>query len=295
MSKITYEKVIVNTVAKVGSANFLKCKYSQSTKIYHGHSLLTLQDTLNNKSNCLIIIGIRNPIERNLSYLFQTYNNKSHNDVKTKKNNYKGELCYIPNLTRYATPEVIIDLYFKQKYHNTFNEWFEEFLNITKITNFDKDKGVDFYKFPNNNTIMIYTLEKLTANYKYIKEQLGIVSNIENRNNSDYRSYSKIYEQVKQKIVYKKEYLDNLLNTDIMRLFYNENDINFFYSKYQVEDNYDLEAGKAETDSNVSEHDDEKEAIEDTKRGEEEKEVVDIADESPEDEKKEDETQDDKI
>ena len=161
MSKITYETVIVNTVAKVGSANFLNCRYSQSRKIHHGHSLLTLQNTLNNKSNCLIIVGIRNPIDRNLSYLFQTYKDNFCNDVKTKKNSYKGELCYIPKvydtkLKRYATPEVIIDLYFKQKYHNTFNEWFEEFLNITKITNFDKDKGVEFYKFPNNNTIMIY-------------------------------------------------------------------------------------------------------------------------------------------
>ena len=239
MSEITYKTVIINTVAKVGSANFLKCKYSQSTKIYHGHNLLTLQIALNNKSNCLIIVGIRNPIDRNLSYLFQTYDKKCFNNVRTKKNNYKGELCYIPKvydtkMKRYAKPEVIIDLYFKQKYHNTFNEWFEEFLDITKITNFDKDKGVDFYKFPNNNTIMIYTLEKLTENEKYIKEQLGIVSDIKNKNNSDYRNYSKIYKQVKEKIVYKKEYLDNLLNTDIMRLFYNENDINFFYSKYKT-------------------------------------------------------------
>ena len=57
--------------------------------------MLTLRDVLNNKSNCLIIVGIRNPIDRNLSYLFQTYKDKDYNDVKTKKNNYKGEFCYI--------------------------------------------------------------------------------------------------------------------------------------------------------------------------------------------------------
>ena len=87
MSKITYETVIVNTVAKVGSSNFLSCNYSQSAKIHvhHGHSLLTLQNTLNNKSNCLIIVGIRNPIDRNLSYLFQTYNEKELFGVETKK------------------------------------------------------------------------------------------------------------------------------------------------------------------------------------------------------------------
>ena len=240
MSKITYKTVIINTVAKVGTSNFTRCKFSQSKhKILHGHSLLDLKNTLNKKSNCLIIVGIRNPIDRNLSYLFQHYKSNNFNNVQTKKNNYKGELTYIPEvydetLKRYATPEVIIDLYFKQKYHNTFNEWFEEFLDITKITNFDKDKGVDFYKFPNNNTIMIYTMEKLTANDKYIKEQLGIVNNIKNINDSNKRDYSEIYKQVKQKIIYKKEYLDNLLNTDIMRLFYNENDINFFYSKYKT-------------------------------------------------------------
>ena len=65
----------------------------------------------------IIIVGIRNPIDRNLSYLFQTCSDNFCNSVGTKKNNYNGELCYIPGvydrkLKRYATPEVIIDLYF---------------------------------------------------------------------------------------------------------------------------------------------------------------------------------------
>lgn len=54
MYKIIYETVIFNTVANVGSSNFLNCKYSQSTKIHNSHNLLTLKNTLNNKSNCLI-------------------------------------------------------------------------------------------------------------------------------------------------------------------------------------------------------------------------------------------------
>ena len=236
MSKITFNTVIVNTVAKVGSANFLRCKYSQSKTIEFSHKLLTLKNILNKKSNCLIILGIRNPIERNLSYLFQTYNDNFYNDVGTKKNNYKGEYCYIEEIAKEKFPssEKIVDLYFKQKYHNTFNEWFEEFLDITKITNFDKDKGIEFYKFPNNNTIMIYTMEKLNENEKYIIEKLGIIGELKNINNSVNRDYYEIYKEVKQKIVYKKEYLDNLLNTDIMRLFYNDNDIKFFFSKYKT-------------------------------------------------------------
>lgn len=236
MSKITYDRIIINTVAKVGSANFLKCNYSQSKDISHGHSLLELQNILNTKSNSLIIVGVRNPIDRNLSYLFQTYNNEYYNNVQTKKNNYKGEYCYISKMVnnKFLHSEEIIDLYFEQKYHNTFNEWFEEFLDITKISKFNRDKGVDFYNFSNNNTIMIYTLEKLSENEKYIIDKLGIMGRITNINNSEKADYYKIYNEVKQTIAYSKKYVDNLVNTDIMRLFYNDNDIKYFLRKIKI-------------------------------------------------------------
>lgn len=244
--KIVFDKVKVITVAKVASANF-NCNYSQTKNVHHGHSLLTLKNTLKNESNCLIIVGIRNPIDRNLSYLFQTFNDKIYNNVQTKKNNYKCEYCYIDGMSNDNTPifnnsnikinysaKEIIDLYFKQKYHNTFNEWFEEFLEITKINSFNRYKGIDFYNFPNNNTIMIYTMEKLSENYKYISYILGGMDNLNNVNNSNKRGYNKIYKEVKETIVYKKEYLDNLLDTKIMRLFYNDSDIKKFYSKYKT-------------------------------------------------------------
>ena len=176
MNDLNFNKIMINTVAKVGSANFLNCKYLHVNKVEHTHNILKLKNTLENDSNCLIIVGVRNPIDRNLSYLFQTYTNNFYNDVKTNKNNYIGENCYIKEmLDKNVSVEKIIELYFKQNYHNTFNDWFEEFLNITNIKHFDKHKGVDFYKFPNNNTIMIYRLEKLSQNQKYITDKLKIL------------------------------------------------------------------------------------------------------------------------
>ena len=49
------------------------------------------------------------------------------------------------NVQRCKTSNTIIDLYFKKDYvyHNVFNEWFKEFLDITKINNFDKNKGLN--------------------------------------------------------------------------------------------------------------------------------------------------------
>ena len=73
--ELPYETVIVNTVAKVGSANFLNCKYSQSTKIHHGHNLL-------NKDGYLCIY--------NSKYLFSETNlffNKKYEKVNTSHKN----------------------------------------------------------------------------------------------------------------------------------------------------------------------------------------------------------------
>lgn len=237
MKNIDYDNVSIITVAKVASANFLYCNYNKTKKITHGHDLSQLKNILDKKQDHLIITGIRNPIERNLSYLFQTYNQNYFNNVKTKKNNYKGENCYIPEIASKrledVKPEEMIDLYFKQKYHNTFNEWFEEFLNITNINKFDKNQGLDFYKFPNNNTLMIYTVESLNDNIKYICDILGI-TNFKNQNDASKRSYANLYQKINNSIRYKEEYLNSLLFTKIMNFFYKKSDIESFYSKYKL-------------------------------------------------------------
>lgn len=148
-----------------------------------------------------------------------------------------GEKCYIPEMAGKSLPphERIIELFFEQKYHNTFNDWFEEFLEITKIKNFDRNLGLDFYKFPNNNTIMMYTLEKINDNKEYITKKLGIKNNLKNVNNSRNRKYDSVYNKVKQTITYPKKYVDDLLNTKVMRLFYDTKEIDYFFSKYKIE------------------------------------------------------------
>jgi hypothetical protein len=165
-----------------------------------------------------------------------TTRNGATTTLKQKKNNYNGENGYVAEMAqdKPISSKRTIDLYFKQKHHNQFNEWFEEFLEITTISSFNKDKGVDFYSFPNNNTIMVYTLEKLLDNEEYISDKLGITTCLRNVNNSENRSYYERYKEVKERIVYKKEYLDSLLNTEIMRLFYSDSDIEQFFSKYRT-------------------------------------------------------------
>ena len=113
--EIHFNNIYIITVAKVASTNFFICNYKNKiNKKHQGHSLLDLKGILLNCKNSLIIVGVRNPIDRNLSYLFQTKDNNFFNDVKTKNNNYKGEHCFIPGIKPNTSYKEIIKLYFKK-------------------------------------------------------------------------------------------------------------------------------------------------------------------------------------
>ncbi len=230
--------VHIITVAKVGSSNFLhSMKNNKRYVIQHNHSLLNLKKTIDACTNTLIIVGIRNPIDRNLSYFFQTYSDDFYNTVKTKKNNYKGEYCYVcsnEELKKMDNND-LIKKYFDMKYHNTFNDWFSEFFEITGINkhSFDKEKGLQYYNLQSNNVIMFYTLEKLNKNENEICKFLKI-KELLHSNDSNEKHYKHKYQEIKKQIKYSKPYLDSLLKTDIMSFFYTQEDIESFYKKYKI-------------------------------------------------------------
>ena len=233
------------TPAKVGSSNFNNVSPRKPglppwETIDHNHDLKRLKDkhSLENRENTLIVVGVRNPIDRNLSYLFQTYCDNFNNSVKYKRNNYEGEFCYIPemhNNISTISPARVIELYFQQKYHTTFNDWFDDFFEITNIIegSFDKERGYEVYSYPRGNKILIYTLEKLDENENDICDLLGITELV-NKNNSKQRNYYQLYTKVKESIVYPREYIDSLLNTPIMKFFYSDVDIEEMRSKYNI-------------------------------------------------------------
>lgn len=238
MAKINnkYDHVKIITVAKVASSDFYhSLRYIYD--VHHGHSLQTLRDVLKMPNN-LIIVGIRNPLDRNISYAFHGYWTEGLNNFHTKRNNYLGEPTYIcPQGTINDMPtDDIIQKFFEHKYHFTFNDWFNEFFHLTDLykTTFNKEKGLQFYDLPNNNCLMIYTLEKLNDNHDEICQFLGIKKLLHTNNHED-RHYKDKYIDFKNKITFTKEHKDKLLNTKIMKFFYSTEDIEKFYDKYPTD------------------------------------------------------------
>ncbi len=215
------------TVAKVGSSSF-KNNLEKKYPCHHSHNLLRLKKSLS-KGGATIVSGIRNPIDRNLSYFFQTYKDKFFNSFKTKQNKYQGEYCFVEELKESEEVDDYTKAFFNQSYLFSFNEWFEEFLDITEIKDFDKQKGYQLYDLGNDNKLFFYKLEDLNSNIDEIKTIFDL-QEWNTTNVGSKKKYSAIYKKTKEQIQYPQEYLDRLLTTDTMKIFYTEDEINSFYS-----------------------------------------------------------------
>jgi len=232
---VTCKKIEIITVAKVGSTS-LKNALEKKFKVLHRHSTEHLAQVLND-SNVFIICGIRNPLDRNISYFFQTYHQNFNNDVKCSSNNYKGEngfICKKKEIENMDQREIIKN-FFSKKHHLTFNNWFNDFFKLTQINklSFDKNRGLQFYDLKNKNKLLLYTLEKLDDNKTFLCNFFGI-DKIDDANVGDDKEYQKIYKKFKENIRFSDYYKRRLLYTDIMHFFYNDADIESFYNKYQT-------------------------------------------------------------
>ncbi len=240
---LNIKDVDIVTMGKVGSTTIwetlLQLKKNKY-KIEHNHNLKYLKSRVDNNKNILFVMGIRNPLDINMSYFFMTCNGYSNTTEKIMKNNYLGfhnnlsiESDFQYNDLNNLKFEEIKDMFFKRNLHFFFNQWFEELftmINLNKVK-FDKKLGISFYQLPNNNILMFYTLEKLNDNEKILKEFLD-VNEIIKENLSEQKEYKDKYDEFKSKISFSKYYKDRLLNTDIMNHFYTKKEIESFYNKY---------------------------------------------------------------
>lgn len=231
VADLNIDKIRIITIGKVASSAF-KHSLCNKYKISHGHSLLQLKETLENESDTLIISGIRNPANRNISYFFQTYSDKKRTGVLCEGNKYEGDKCYVMTEEEILSTSTddIIKLFFAQEWHYIFNSWFEEFFRLTQINTVAFPKKLGYLLFPldNNNWILFYTFEKFITNIEFFESFFDIPV-LKHTNNAEDRIYKDKYRSVKETIKFPKSYKQKLLDTRIIKHFYTLDDIKQFY------------------------------------------------------------------
>lgn len=217
------KQVNIITVAKVASASFLH-GLQDNIPVHHGHSLKYLREVIENNTNQLIITGCRMPVTRNISYFFQTYADNYYNGVQTRNNKYEGEYCYLfdqQDILKKSDEEVI-RLIRNSPFNKTYYDWFDEFFDITGLSNrpFNRQKGYSIFEITNNNYVLLYTFEKLQENTTSICNFLGIkelphVNNLEEKN----KEIDILYKRIRNKVWSDEE----------VKMFNNCKVVNYFY------------------------------------------------------------------
>lgn len=235
-NKIAYIKkfncVYICSFPKTGTCTLFN-NFKNSYNITQNHSLLKLKYILSEQNN-LIIVGIRNPIDTHISNFFQSYNCDFNDDVEIKKNNYTGINNYCCNHLDNLTIDSVIDLFKTNTDFHSYNDWLHEFFEIIKVDlnyfTFNIDLGYDFYHY-NNNTILMYTLEKLNTNINKFCDCFNL-NEFKNYNEGDLKIYKDIYKAFKNKIKIEESTKNTILDRKIFSKFYNNYDLDTFYNKY---------------------------------------------------------------
>lgn len=235
-NKIAYIKkfncIHICSFPKTGTSTFFYNLRNNYT-ITQNHSLLKLNYMLSEPNN-LIIVGIRNPFDIYISSFFQNYNADFYDDVEIKKNNYIGVNNYCTDNFDNHTLDNIIKLFENSTNFNLYNDWLEEFFEIIEINintfNFNIEKGYSFYN-NNNNTLLIYTLEKLNSNISQLCDYFNI-NELKNYNEGETKIYKKIYTNFKKTFKYKESIKNTIFNKTIFSKFYSADDLIKFYNKY---------------------------------------------------------------
>ena len=83
-----------------------------------------------------------------------------------------------------------------------------------------------------SNTKNNFTMKFNITNLVTLNPRKKINSNIDNIKKYKYKNH---YNITKSQITYTQSYLDSQINTDIMKFFYSDEDIQGFYNKYTVQ------------------------------------------------------------
>jgi len=243
IKQLNLSDIEIITPAKCGSESFRNmllnpCIISNVYKSHH-HVTTLIKDIITEKKDHLIIIGIRNPIKRNMSFFFEPGYNKFYDirflnylyPIKSDDEN-KNDMDKFHNFVQNNDINSLIKLYFESDFHNSEIMWIKELFEITNINldPFDKEIGYKLYKLQNNNYIFIYTLEKINNNINFINNFFGKEYKYKNDTNRYYSS--NVYDEFKNTIKFTKSYKDEMLNNPFIKYFYTDKDIDTFYNEY---------------------------------------------------------------
>lgn len=174
-----------------------------------------------------IITLVREPISRNISFLFQFA------PLLLYKYYHEGH----KRDDKYNTLKFLETEFYNNLWHNSAEGWFE--LELKKITginvfdySFDKEAGFSIIRKDNIN-LLILQMEKMSQNQSVIGEFIGDESfELTNDNLGSKKWYYDLYKEFKDYFKPSREYVEELYNSQYMKHFYSNKERSYLKEKW---------------------------------------------------------------
>jgi hypothetical protein len=232
---IKYIEVL--TISKVGTQNIvsrLPPKDDGNPNLgCHDLGIINYNNTIYKETPIIYVCGIRNPIEWAISYMFATYN-VPYAGPQFKTNNYELINTFICERDQFLNMPIndIVNIFIQKKYYNIFNDFFKEFFEITgiNIVAFNKEKGYQIYEYQPGRFILFYVLEKYDMNINHLSAFLNL--NLKEHTNTARDECKSLNAKFKKTIKMPYDYKQKFIDTDYIKYFYTDDEINNMYNKY---------------------------------------------------------------
>jgi FkbM family methyltransferase len=222
--------VPIYQVHNIHTSQELYNKEQQNSYVESSHHLLLgikLNEIIKNKKNIKwkIIIGVRDPIHRWLSDIFQNINERYSNLKNTNGTLDKSKL---------------INYFVKSLDSNPMEKWFyDELFNTFHVDistiNLDKSKGYTICKV-NGVEILFYTMESLKNSFEIMMKEFLPSHNIkmEKANEASSKDYHADYKFIQNVVKFELKYLEEYYyNNSVAKYFYSNQRLKEFIDKWK--------------------------------------------------------------
>jgi len=196
-----------------------------SVMLYYGQAIEIIKNSINKGKKVKIITSAREPVARNISFMFFTL------PLMFSKN---ADIA----VHKYAFTEIFEYMYYKMIDHDYVLNWFDSEIKACLGIDiyeypFDKEKGYVLIE-KDNVELLVLKMEKLDNCAQIIKEFTGVNEfTLERENSSENYWYKPVYDKFKEKFIPDKEYLEHMYESKFMHYFYSDDEIKGFYEKYK--------------------------------------------------------------
>lgn len=231
------DHIFVCSAGSVASGSLYHTFHHRFSRVEHVHQVKTIAEQVEmcttKDDYTLFLMGVRDPIVRNLSFFMQRCDQKEkrvfYDNGRCDRDGYVGTQEYVNSLSG----EELATIFKERNFDMSSIEWFRMaacVFNIRANEKFEWERGFTLFKRP-KYALIIYRLESIDLLEQYLRENLCVddenkrIDTVMKINTWDKKWYRTQYDALMKSVRFTEEEVNGIYDTDVIRYLYSPEEI----------------------------------------------------------------------